>query len=263
MWGFILAIGSAIWQGIQVAAKITLTVLQWIVANLSLLLTKTINGLAAVGHFIMVGLKDVWAFTRKLYDDILKPAFSKLWGWFQKFEKWLDDTFGPVLRFLKRIRDNLLLFYKTFVRPWLDLIDVTRKLLHVFSSLGLAWATALDKKLGELETAIEKPFRLVLSKLNEVIGIVNRIVTLDGLIQRVALVKSLGRDYKFAWRAISQPYTRAVTDDDRVQATTALGVKPLGQIESETRTYIRDGSGPRAALLDEMAIIWRKQLRES
>lgn len=261
--GFLILIGELIWKGLEVAGKITIEILHWMVVNLSLLVVKIKNGLSALGSGLLQGLKRGWDFTRKLYDDVLKPAWSKFWRWFDKARLWLDRTFGPVLAWLKQLRDGLLLFYKTFIRPWLDLIDITRKGLRVLGSLGVEWARALDARLARVEELIEKPFRLVLAKINEVIGIVNRVVTADGLFQRVAFIKSLGRDYRYAWRAITQPYTRAVTQTDRDEATKALAVKSFAQIASETRDYMRDGGGPRAPLLSEMAIIWRKQLRES
>lgn len=280
--GFLILLGELIWKGLEVAGKITLTVLHWMVINLSLVVTKIGNGLKALGSGLLVAAKRTWEFTRKLYDDVLKPAWGKFWGWFDKFRAWLDRTFGPVLDWLKRLRDNLLLFYKTWIRPWLDLIDVTRKLLRVLASLHVGWARALDARLAKIEELIEKPFRLVLAKLNEVIGIVNRIVTLDGLLQRVALIRSLARDYQFAWRAITQPYHREVTAEDRQKTAAALaagmiaagvppaiaiaiilsGVQPTPPvvIESDIRAYIRDKSGHHAPLLDEMTLIWRKAI---
>jgi hypothetical protein len=194
--GFLILLGELIWKGLEVAGKITLTVLHWLVINLSLVVTKIGNGLKALGSGLLVAAKRTWEFTRKLYDEVLKPAWQKFWKWFDKFRAWLDRTFRPVLRWLKFVRDNFLKFYKTVIRPWLDIIDVTRKLLRVLATLHVPFARQLDARLGRLEELIDKPFRLVLSKINEVIGIVNRIVTLDGLLQRVALIRSLSAKTK-------------------------------------------------------------------
>jgi hypothetical protein len=260
-WFFLVAIAEAIWKGLEVAGKVTLTALSWSVKALWWFATTTANGLKIVGQGLLVGLKKTWEFFRLTYDKVIKPGLLKLWSWFKKFKQWLDDTFGPVLRFLKSVRDNLLCFYKTWIRPWLDLIDVTRKMLRIFSSLGLKWASALDKKLGELETAIERPFRLVLAKLNEVITIVNRIVTIDGLIQRVALVGSLQRDYQFAWRAMVNPWHRLLSDDDRKIGEQGKDPATVAAVAKSTRAYMLDRSGPDAALLDEMRAQWRIYLR--
>jgi hypothetical protein len=261
--GLIIFVVSAIWKGLEAAARVTLAAVAYSVKLLWLFASKSANALIDLGHGVLTGLRAAWKFFELSYEKVIKPAFTKFWRWFDKFRKWLDDTFGPTLRFLRRLRDNLLRFWKTYVRPWLDFIDVTRRVLRVLSSLGLAWAAALDKRLGDLEARIERPFQLLLAKVNEVINLVNRVVTLDGLFQRVALIRSLGRDYQYAWRAIAQPYTRALTEADRRHADDKLAVKSLRQIENETRAYVRDGGGPRAALIDEMTIVWRNQLRQS
>src|SRR5947207_1142729 len=94
--GFLIALGSLIWKGLEVAAKVSLEILKWVVANLSLVVTKLVNGLKVLGHDLLIGLKRVWEFTRRVYDDVLKPAWKKFWSWFDKFRRWLDDTFGPL-----------------------------------------------------------------------------------------------------------------------------------------------------------------------
>jgi hypothetical protein len=114
--GFIILIGSLIWKGLEVAGKVTLEVLKWVVANLSLVVTKLGNGLKDLGAGLLQGLKRGWDFTRRLYDDVLKPAWGKFWGWFDKFRAWLDRTFGPVLQWLQTIRKNLVDFWKN-LRP--------------------------------------------------------------------------------------------------------------------------------------------------
>lgn len=260
-WFFIVAIASAIWKGLEIAGKVTLEVLKWTVAHLSWLLTKTINGLAEVGHFLMMGLKDVWAFTRRLYTDVLKPAWQKFWSWFDKFRRWLDDTFGPILTWLRELRDNVLLFYKTYIRPWLDLIDVTRKALRVLNSLGLHWAGALDRRLGELETAIEKPFRFVLAKLNEIINIVNRIVTVDGLLQRVALIRSIERDYRMVWNSLTAPYRKPVTEADVEETKKLVGARTIADATTDFPKAVLDIGGRHQSLVHEMQSQWRIYLK--
>jgi hypothetical protein len=259
--GFLILIGQLLWKGLEVAGRVTLEVVHWMVVNLAAVVAKIGNGLREFGLLLRSGVKKVWEFFETTYERVIKPAVQKLWRWFTKFTTWLDDTFGPVLRWLKRLRDNLLLFYKTFVRPWLDLIDVTRKLLRVLASLGLSWARALDKRLADIESAIERPFRLVLSKLNEVIGIVNRVITLDGLVQRVALVRSIERDYVFAWRAIVNPWRRDISAADSERARKAWGAKTTADVVHDVSVYLLTGGGPDAPIIHEQAAQWRIYLR--
>jgi hypothetical protein len=234
------------------------------------------------GNALLKGLRAAWQFFELSYEKVIKPAFTKFWRWFDKFRKWLDDTFGPTLAWLRRLREHLLRFWATWVRPWLDFIDVTRRVLRVLSSLGLKWARELDKRLGELEEKIERPFRLLIAKVNEVINLVNRVITLDGLLTRLALIRSLERDYKYAWRAAVNPWHMLIEDRHRKQAAAALAAQLIAagvpvevaiavmlaplvpQHPRDVRTavvaYMRDKAGPRAPLLNEMRLIWRRQL---
>jgi len=245
-WFFVVLLAGWIWKGFEVAGRVTLIALQWAVANLYLIVTKFGNGLLATGHALLVGLKRGWDLLRGVWDDVLKPAWAKFWKLFDKLRTWLTDTFGPVLDWLQAVRKYLVDFWATYVRPWLDLIDVTRRLLRVLASLGLTWARALDARLAKLEDEITKPFLFVLGKLNEVIGIVNSVITAGGLLQRVALIRSMARDYEFAWRAIANPYqagydrTKGGPVDDAIKPRTAA------QISAAYVAWVTSRSGDRA-----------------
>ena len=251
-WPAIILIGSLIWKGLEVAGRVSLAVLQWVVANLSLVVTKALNALKDVGLGLLTGLKKTWEFFKLTYDRVLKPAVLKFWRWFDKARKWLDDTFRPVLDFLKGIRDNLLLFYKTWIRPWLDLIDITRRGLRILSSLGVAWARKLDAQLGAIEDKIERPFRYVLAKVNEIVNLVNRVITADGLFQRAALIRSLGRDYKYAWNLIRSAYSNPLTDAQRDEVRKRKPAHTVSALRAEFEEYFETGTGKNAARLNEV-----------
>lgn len=260
-WPFVVFVAGLIWKGIEVAGRVTLEVLKWVVVNLSLVVTKVVNGLKDIGSALLLGLRKSWDFLKLTYDKVLKPGWEKFWRWFDRFRKWLDDTFGPVLQFLRRVRDNLLAFWKTYIRPWIDLIDVTRRVLRVLNTLGLKWAGQLDAELGRIEDAIERPFRLLLAKVNEVINLVNRVVTLDGLLQRIALMRSLLRDYQYAWRAIVNPYSHPVDQATRDAVHQAAKGKTLATVQSELREWFVSGGGAAAPIVTESAAQWRLYLR--
>lgn len=260
-FGFLLGLASIIFRGLEVAGKVALTILQWSVKALWLFATATANGLKALGLLLRDGLWKAWDFLRATYDHVLKPVWSKFWRWFDKFRRWLDDTFGPVLHWLRRLRDTLIRFWATYVRPILDIIDATRRVLRVLSSLGLHWAAALDAKLASLEEKIEAPFRALLQKVNEIINIVNRVVTLDGLVQRVALIRSLVRDYQFAWNVIKNAYDRPLTSADRQALKDKNAPATPAAIDEAAVTYIQTGAGPRAAVFEEMYLTVRSRVR--
>ncbi len=256
-WQFILAAIGWAWNAFQAAGQVTLEVLAWAVKVLQSGAATMANAIKDGANALRLGFVKVWDWFRDVYNDVLKPAWQKFWTWFERLRTWLNKTFGPTLRWLLKLRAQLLKFWKTYVRPWLDLIDVTRKLLRVLSSLGLTWARALDKRLGEIEEAIEAPFRFVLGKLNEIINAVNTVMTLDGLLQRVALVRSLARDYKYAWMAIVQPYSAPVTQSTRGALQDGGAVPTLDEIEDDYRRYLRDGSGELAASVQPAVAAFR------
>jgi hypothetical protein len=243
-WGFLILVGQLIWKGLEIAGRVTLEVLKWMVVNLSLVVTKLGNGLKALGQALLLGLQKSWKFFELTYEKVLKPAWGKFWSWFDKFRRWLDRTIGPVLKWLRRLRDNLLKFWKEYVRPWLDLIDVTRRALRILNSLGLRWAGALDRRLGEIEEAIERPFRLLLAKVNEVITIVNRIMTADGLFQRLTLLRTLARDYGEIGKAIADRFSRRLTDEEERVYKAPFKPKTDATHLAELRVAITDADGP-------------------
>jgi hypothetical protein len=256
-WAFLITIAGAIFKGLQVAGKVALVALQWSVKALWWFATTTANGLKAVGHAFLIGLKASWEFLRLTYDSVIKPGLVKFWSWFDKFRHWLDATFGPVLEWLRIIRDHVIAFYRTWVRPWLDLIDVTRRTLRILSSLGIDWARALDAKLGQLQELIDRPFRIVLAKINEVINIVNRIVTVDGLIQRIALIRSLERDIRYAARALFNWRIKPLGESDWQKLRRGMARRTEAEVTREFGNLVARGEGPLSGLASEMAASWR------
>lgn len=256
-WGFVSLVAGFIFKGAQVAAKIALAALQWSVKALWAFASSTYNAVVALGRQFIRGVREAWEFLRNTYDHVLKPAWSKFWGWIQQLQGWLERTFGPVFEWLERVRKWVLDFYNVYVRPILDAIGIARRVLNVLASLGIEWARALDRKLAELEEKIEAPFRLAIAKLNEVIGIVNRVVTLDGLFQRLALIRSIERDMRYVGRAFVNWRSRPITqnDFDELKARVGQDASPARMREDFTSRVT--ASGPRAGAVHEHAAIWK------
>lgn len=259
-WGWLASLGSLIFKGLQIAGKAALAALQWSVKALWLFATKTANALTALGRGVVLGLKKAWEFFRLTYEKVLKPAWLKFWRWFDKFRLWLDRTFRPIFDFLRDVRDHIMGFYKTWIRPWLDLIGVTRKVLGVLAGLGLDWARALDRRLAGIEAAIDRPFRIVLAELNKVVNIVNRIATLDGLLQRLTLVRSVVRDAGLIINSLANARSKPLTSAERDDMRKRLKGRPLSEIVAEKRVYFTTGGGPSQPVIDEMVLIARRHL---
>jgi hypothetical protein len=133
-----------------------------------------------------------------------------------------------VLHFLKVLRDHLLAFYATFVRPWLDLIDThAERAARAVVARHCAGRARWISGSARSRDAIEAPFRYVLAKVNEIVNIINRIVTLDGLFQRLALLGSLKRDYHLAWKAMTAPWIAGHTAPTDEETRTGAAGKPF------------------------------------
>lgn len=258
--GFLVTLGGWILHGLSAAARVSVAALAWSVKALWLFATKTHNGLLSLGRGVLTGLQKAWRFFELTYERVLKPAWGKFWSWFDKFRRWLDATVGPVLEFLRDVRDGILDFWKTYVRPWLDVIDVTRRLLRVLGSLGLQWARELDRKLAELESKIERPLRLVIAELNQIIGVVNRVITANGLIQKVSNIRSLSRDVREAWRLAVNWRHREVTAEEWDEARKEIRRFTSKEITADARRTIEAGDGRFGALTSEMVATWTREL---
>lgn len=122
----------------------------------------------------------------KLYDLLTKVVV--------RIARILDRIFGPVIDFLNKIRVHLKKFYDKVLKPIVDTIEMVRACLRVLSFFGVDWSKTLDAKLAELERYVLAPYEWFSTQLNKAFEIINRIVTGDGLLQRLTLLQSLLRD---------------------------------------------------------------------
>jgi hypothetical protein len=259
-WTIIVSIVEALWKGVEVAGRVALAVLQYSVHWAWRAIVLLGKGAAEIAGYAWTGLRKTWS---ALKYAVLHPkaAWEKLWHWVDRAEQWLKDTVGPVLDWLQQLARKLRTFYRDYVQPWLDILDVTRRALRVLAALGVDWARTLDAKLGAIEDAIASRYLQIVGYLNDVINIVNRVMTADGLFQRLAFVRTLVRDYQLAWNALLNGWHKPLTTTESAALTKRAEGKPLDEVRRDLQSYMRDGSGADAALIDEAAIAWRKYLR--
>lgn len=136
----------------------------------------------------------VWDSAKLFYENVLRPALVWLYDFYTKVRDWLKKVFQPVFEFLKDVRDTIKEIYKRFVSPILDIIDATRAGLRVLGDLGVEWARKLDAKLGEVEGIIQRNFVMLLGRVNQVIDILDSVVNVDRLFQRLPFIRTLDRD---------------------------------------------------------------------
>jgi len=166
-----------------------------------------VKGLAGAGALIAGALGALLRGLRRIFE----PLFRMLGRLFDKLVRFLDRIFGPLIRLIKKAKFWLQKIYDKVFKPIIDAIEVVRALLRVLAFFGVDWARKLDQQLGRLEQLILEPIQFLTEKLNELANWINRIVTLDGLLQRVMLLRSLIRDVGLTtnlfWNAQSRPLT--------------------------------------------------------
>lgn len=194
---------------------------------------------AIVGTFI----RFVQRTFEKLYDMLAKVV--------TRVARILDRIFGPLIRFLDKIRAHLKKFYDKVLRPIIDTIEMVRSFLRLLSFFGLDWSKKLDAELGKLEQYILAPYEFLVSKLNEVMNWINRIVTLDGLLQRVTLLGSLIRDVKLTntlWWASNH---RTLSGAAAGVYNQVPGPRDIAEASAEAEAYIVHHQGPDRGRIDE------------
>ena len=252
-WPAVALVATWIWNGIEVAARVTLAAVQWSVTALWAFAKTVYNFAVDIGGFFVKVGREVWDVVRATYENVLKPAWQNFWKLYDRLRKWLDEIFGPVLRVLRLIRSRFLAIYSKFIRPILDLIGIGRRVLSVFQSFGWEWARKLDAQLAALQSRIDAPFRLVLAKINEVINLVNRVVTADGLFQRLALIRSIERDLRQVNRALVNWRSVPLTPADFQRARQRAEERTVRDVEQDIRAHLTTETGTHSALVNELA----------
>jgi hypothetical protein len=182
---------------------------------------------------------NLWA---KIFGGILGPIVGLFSGLIHGVSGDLSKLLGPLSSALGKLRDQIRHIYDAWLRPILRVIDTTRQILRVLAALHLQWAAAADAALGKLEGKLTAPLLLATKKINELSNQVNRIVTLDGALQRVTLLQSLVKHAGCVQRALdSAPLAPPGTYPDK------LAVDDPAQLFSDTQDaleqYADDGTG--------------------
>lgn len=175
----------------------------------------------------------------------------------------LDKIFGPIIDFLDKVRVHLKKFYDKVLRPILDTIEFVRGVLRLLSAFGFEWSKKLDAKLAELEGYVLEPYLFLVGKLNEISNWINRIVTLDGLLQRVTLLNSLVRDVSYTNNLWWNSQTRQLTPAERAAMYAAPAKASTSEAITELRRHFLRGDADISPLINEVVADIRIELRSA
>jgi hypothetical protein len=244
---------AAIWTGIQVlstwlstAATVSVT---YLASAVSWLAGRVATFLASTGAMF----SKVWEGVRVVWRDVLRPALRWIDSHIKRLYDWLHSTFRPVFAFLERIRGRLMDLYRSFVRPVLDTIDFIRAINRVLVTLHIHVLEGLDRVLAAIERRIDGVFSWVLRQLTRVQDVLDRIVDLDGLFQKWALIASLSR-YAPAWiRNFWSHQIGPVRGHDGSAERTANYPRRQADVDRDELGAFLDGAGgARTNLIDEL-----------
>lgn len=245
----IAAVGAAFAWLADKAVTIAVTV-----AQVAVMIGQAIASFAVLVANVFV---KVWGFFGSFWVNVLKPFVSWAWKEITRLASWLQRTLRPVLDFLADVRRELLRFYDRWFRPIIDTLDVARRILGILATFRLEFARELDAQLAALEGRLLQPITFALRKLNEAMDVVNRIVTLNGLLQRKVLLESLWRDAELAWKALAGVEGKPLDGDAAALSSAPQAFVPPRESAAEFRAFLRTRQSRYSGLLlEESADLW-------
>lgn len=161
------------------------------------------NAIKAVFNFLYGLLKPLIKFLQHIWDGFFKKIFTSFFRGVLRLHDWLEAKLGPVIKFLKRVRDWYDRFYKKWVRPVLNTIQHIRRVLLILRALHIKWATALDKRLFDIETKIAGVFLTIRAHLNGVIDLLNVIIDPAKILKHPTIIISVRRSIPGIFRVVT------------------------------------------------------------
>lgn len=253
MWVAIINVASWIWHGIHAAAD---AVVAWLVPLVKWLW----NAAYVTGKLIGSFGRRVWGFMRATWDHVLVPAWKKFDKFVTDVHGWLERHFAPLLLKLNELRKRVNDWWKKYISPILTLLDVGRSFLQILARLGVDWARKLDAELARIESLVMRPFLEFNRRLTEVGDWINRIVTLDGLFQRLTLLKSLARDAESAWDLLMKARQHPLSDEEKKKLITTNKLKTPAESRAAAVSYVQNGEGDFAGSIEEWVLQGVKDL---
>jgi len=207
--------------------------------------------LARFGIQLAVVFARVASLLVRFWSGALRPLLAFLGRQFDRFVGWLQRTWGPVLEFLNKVRKEIDRLYTRYVKPILDTIEIARRTLQLLARLHVPFAKELDAKLAQLEDRLLAPIREVYARLNEAMNWINRIITLDGYLQQITLIRSLIRYQRDALKVWWTSVHRPLAGEQKDEYERPLKTRSLAAVAADARAYVEHRGGPDQSRIDE------------
>jgi len=198
---------------------------------------------------------------RKLWANVLGPLINWIGSKVTDLAGKLRKLLEPLLRHLELIKNFIREIYKKWLRPILDTIDAIRQVLRLLELFHIKVARQLDDALGAIERRLLQPFQFVLTQINKIEDVIDRIVTLDGLLQRVTLLGSLakhnGAILGLWWGSQTKGLSGAAAAAAAAQDYPAV---ENGELVFELSEYLQGNGGHLAAVVEELVPVAREAM---
>jgi hypothetical protein len=222
---YVIDLGGLAFSSIESAVRFAVRGVGWLTGVLRSGFGDLVDGLGNVFGSIGDWLKN-------LYQD------------YQDFKDKLSDWFGPVIDFLKKVRQWYDLVWKKVVQPVLNILQRFRKVLAIFKFFHLKWAQQLDSDIAMIEGKIAQNFLRVRNYLNLATSWLQFVVDPLGALRRFPLLAGIFNNLNLLWAGIfGSPFNwggGAGTSGPTAHISTSL---------SNDVTALQVGAGPLAPIV--------------
>lgn len=219
------------------------------------LVQDTLNGLHALGRALARAIRAL----DRLTGDGLVPGLLSVDSRIKTLKTWLTGTFAPVLAWLLKVKAEFDKIYKKWIRPILDTIDFIRLINRALIALHIHVLQGVDDVLARAQAYIDEWVAKIRGSITKLENVVDRIVTLDGFLQRLTLITSLG---KYAPDWLKMFWNRQVVGLTPAQAASlAAREYPLDDPASygtQLGGVIRGEHNEISGYVDELVPLWKE-----
>lgn len=187
------------------------------------IITTVVQFVAEVGQLVFHSIEEVARFAargvgwltgvlRKGFGELidgLGSAFQSIGRWlgnlycdYEAFKSKLLDWFGPVVDFLKKVKEWYDRIWKQWVQPVLNIMQRIRKILAIFKLFHLKWAEKLDSDIALIEGKIASNFLVFRNYLNLAISWSQFVVDPLGALRRFPLFAGILNNLNLFWAGI-------------------------------------------------------------
>jgi hypothetical protein len=207
---FLNGIGSAL----SAIAQAISSLFVWLWQVTQALFVFLWNVLAAVFQWTLAGLAKIGQFFRRFWTDYIRRGLRGLLDLYKRIRDRLALIFGPIIRWLQKVRAWFDAHILPVLKKYLQLIQRIRQFLVILRVFNVRWAKELDNYLARVQGKITLAIDVIRGTLNQIINTLALIVDPDLIIRRNMLGASLLAHLGALKRIVGYGSNRILTSDE-------------------------------------------------